>query len=137
MNASPSSWSMAALIFGAGLALAAEQPTNPIQSQLFPPELLMQHREELGLTEQQLANIHRHLEQAGADAAAVQKKLEEATRKLGDLLGKEVVDERAALKQLDELLDTEREAKRLHLQVMIRVKNELTAKQQRWLGEKV
>src|SRR5262245_15403837 len=127
MNPFAQSWIFMALC---GLVCAAEPPENPIQARLFPPELVMQHLEELGLTEQQMAGIRGHLEKAGAEAAEVQKKLHAATQKLGDLLGKEAVDEAAVLKQLDEVLQTEREMKRLHLQVMIRIKNELTAKQQ-------
>src|SRR5262245_29482703 len=136
MNTFVRPWSVIAMVLGAGLAFAAEPPDNPIQSQLFPPELLMQYHEELGLTEPQMTRVREHLEKAGAAASAAQKKLEAATLKLGNLLGKEAIDEPAAVKQLDEVLDAEREVKRLHLQVMIRIKNELTPKQQRLLAEK-
>src|SRR5437016_9765512 len=88
------------LILCASVARAAEQPRNPLETQLFPPELIMQHREELGLSEQQVTKIRGHLEEVQTTGAEVHKKLETATAKLGAALGKESVAEAEALKHL-------------------------------------
>ncbi len=124
------SFCVCVLIACTGVVSAAEQTEQQIHTQLFSPELLMQHREELGLTDEQLARIHSHLDKVQADAAEAQKKLDPVTRKLAELLGAESVDEAAAMKQLEDVFNAEREMKRLHMRVMIRIRNELTAKQQ-------
>src|SRR5262245_28106086 len=107
----------------------ADEPADPIQEQLVSPEFVIQHREDIGLTDGQVDQIRHHLDQVAAEATDVQKKIELNTRKLAEVLRPESIDEKAALQQLDELLKIQREAMRLHMGVMIRIRNELTAKQ--------
>ena len=118
------------------VVFAAGPPSDPIHAQLFPPELLMQHREEIGLTKKQVEQIRVHLDQAAANATDYQKNVGEATKKLAELLSVQEIDEAAAMKQLDEVLAAEENLKRLHLRLMIRIKNELTD-QQRQLAAKI
>src|SRR4051812_34026451 len=121
----------ACILFACTAAASAGEPAEQaIHGQLFPPELLMAHRDQLGLTDKQLERIRGHLEQANTDSTQAQQKVEPTARKLGELLGAESIDEAAALKQLEEVLNAERELKRLHLRVMIRIRNELTPRQQ-------
>ena len=51
--------------------------------------------------------------------------------KLAKLLAASNVDEEAALKQLDEVLALEKTVKHIHLRVMIQIRNELSAEQQK------
>lgn len=117
------------LVAFAGDLRAAESPEQAIQEHLIPPEVLLQHQQELGLSDEQLTRIRSHLEQVQADVAQAQQKLEPSTRKLAELISADLIDETAVLKQLDELIDAERVMRRLHMRVMVRVRNELTEKQ--------
>lgn len=115
--------------------LAGAEPVhNAIESHLIPPELLMQHRDVLGLSKQQQDEIRRLAEQTGRQAAEHQRSVEQTTHALARLLATHPIDEPAAIQQLDKLLKTEEIVKRLHLQFMIRVKNQLTAEQLELIG---
>jgi Spy/CpxP family protein refolding chaperone len=111
--------------------VAAGDPTrDPIQVHWIPPELLIQHREGIGLTDQQIEIIETRLEEAGPIVERYQARLSDAMGKLAQLLAVTRVDEEAALKQLDEVLRIEKEMKRAHLSVMIQIRNALSAEQQ-------
>ena len=98
---------------------------------LIPTELLMRHRAEIGLTDRQVADIRAHVERDGRRMQAAQNRANQAMGRLAELLSAAKVDEQAALKQLDEVLAIEKDQKRLHLQIMIRIRNELTGEQRR------
>jgi hypothetical protein len=69
------------------------------------------------------------MEAAGPRAQALQKLADQARGQLAETLAADDVDEEAVLKQLDKMLLAEKDQKRLHMQVMIRLRNELTPQQ--------
>ena len=85
-----------AVVTTCSVICAADLPHDPIHSQLFPPQLLIQHREQIGLTDKQVDQIHAHLEQVGRQTGDYQKQAAEATRKLAELLSVQGIDEPAA-----------------------------------------
>lgn len=109
----------------AGMAMA----DDPIHALLFPPELLIQHRAQIGLTDQQVEQIRGRLEEAGPKVQEHQIRLNKAMGRLAELLSAEKVDEDTTLKQLDEVLAIEKHLKTAHLRIMIQIRNELTAQQ--------
>ena len=123
-------------VLGCGLAAAEETPLASFHEQMFLPELILQHREELELTAEQIERIRGHIRGATTDAVQAEKRVEPETRRLSGLLAAENVDESAALAQLDKMLDAEREVKRVHLRVLIRIRNELTTEQRGILAAK-
>ena len=102
---------------------------DPIQSLLFPPELLIQHREDIGLSDEQIQQIRAQVEEAGPSAHEHETQLHEATGRLAELLSAEEVNETAALQQLDDVLAAEQDLKQLHLRLLIRIRNGLTSEQ--------
>jgi Spy/CpxP family protein refolding chaperone len=60
----------------------------------------------------------------------LQWQLQDAVEALHETMKANSVNEQQALAQLDKVLDAEREIKRLHIGMGIRIKNQLTAEQQ-------
>ena len=97
---------------------------------LFPPDLVMQHQQEIGLRPEQRSAITKAIQELQTKVIDLQWKMQEQSQRLGTLLQKPVVDQAAALAQLDEVLGLEREVKRVHVTLLIQIKNTLTADQQ-------
>lgn len=107
----------------------AQPPGDPLQELLVSPDVLARHRAELKLTEEQLSEIRARAEKAAPQVQAAQQRSNKAMGRLAELLAADKVDEEAALRQLDEVLAREKEQKRIHLRVMIQIRNALTAEQ--------
>lgn len=124
------------LVLVLAVPLAAQQGgDDPLARLLFPPELVMQHQAAIGLRPEQRSGITRAISDFQSKVVDTQWRMQEASQKLAELLGKPVVDQQAALTQVDEVLRLERELKRGHLGLLIQIKNLLTAEQQGRLTE--
>jgi len=127
-----------ALALLAVAALGAQQPPpppgqppdDPLGRVLFPPELVMQHQQEIGLRPEQRATITKAIQDFQTRVVELQWRMQEQSQRLTTLLDKPAVDQTAALAQVDELLGVEREVKRSHLTLLIQIKNALSAEQQ-------
>ena len=114
-------------------AASAQQPQKPedaIAQLLFAPELVMQHQQKIGLKPAQRTAITTAIQEVQAQVIEVQWKMQEEMAKLLELLGATPVNESAALAQVDRLFTAERDIKRAHLALLIRIKNTLTKEQQ-------
>jgi len=98
--------------------------------ELFPPELVMRHQEDIGLSEEQKATLVREMQELQSDLVPLQFEMSEAAGKLGDALAAQRVDEKKAAELADRLMSLESRIKRRHLALMIRIKNTLTPEQQ-------
>ncbi len=103
---------------------------DPVGRNLFPPELVMQHQQQIGLTEGQRAAIKKEVEGAQSKFLDLQWQMQAESEKLVGLLQARPVDEARALAQADSVMSLERTIKKTHLGVLIRIKNALTAEQQ-------
>jgi Spy/CpxP family protein refolding chaperone len=111
-------------------APAAPMPPDPIARNLFPPDFILAHAEDVGLTPDQTKAIKEEVRDAQKQFTEMQWQLEDAVEAMGSLLKPNAVDEKAALAQLEKVLDLERSIKRMQLGLMIRMKNKLNANQQ-------
>jgi len=111
------------------------QPSDPIAENLFPPELVMQHRQELGLTDEQRAAIKEEAIKASTRFSELQWQMQDEMETMANLVKGVSVDEQKVLAELDKLLNIEREVKRTQLTLSIRIKNKLTSEQQMRLHE--
>jgi Spy/CpxP family protein refolding chaperone len=100
---------------------------------LFPPELVMRHQQQLQLTEQQRTTIKEAVKQLQTQTLEFQWELQELNEALSEMLARESVDSRAALAQVERMLEIEGQVKRMHLDLLIRIKNTLTREQQEQL----
>lgn len=123
------------LLLSFSAAIARQQQPDPFAGNLFPPELIMQHQQTLGLSEEQKIFLKAELRKMQTRLTELQWELQDEVEKLAALMKQDPVDEAQALTQLDKVLNLEREIKRLHIGLLIRIKNKLTPEQQGRLRE--
>ena len=110
-------------------------PRDPLGDALFPPELVMQHQRELALTDEQKAFMRSEINRTTTRFNELQWQLQDAMEALHETMKANSVNEQLALSQLDKVLESEREIKRSHMELAIRIKNKLTPEQQAKLQE--
>jgi Spy/CpxP family protein refolding chaperone len=103
---------------------------DPLGDVMFPPEMIMGHARELGITDEQRTFMRGEIQKTTTRFLELQWQLQDAMEALHQTMKSNSVDEQQALSQLDKVLDTERQIKRLHFSLGIRLKNQLTAEQQ-------
>ncbi|MGO9830908.1 MAG: Spy/CpxP family protein refolding chaperone [Myxococcaceae bacterium] len=109
--------------------VGAGQAADPIGRKLVPPELIMSHQTELGIDEHQRDAILKELERAQAQFPRLQWQLQAATEQLVALLEAAKIDEAKALAQASEVMRLEVEIKKMHLGMLIRIRNLLSETQ--------
>jgi len=119
------------LLFLSISAFAQQPPPNddPIGRQLFPPEMVMGHQEELGLQEKQRAAIRSEVHKVQSRFVDLQWQLSEDTEKMASLLRSTPIDEARVLEQADKVMAQEREVKKMQLSMLVRIRNLLTPEQ--------
>ena len=103
---------------------------DPLADVMFPPDFIMGHARQLGLSDEQKAFMRGEIQKTVSSFNELQWKLQDEMELLHDTLKSSSVSEQQALSQLDKVLDTEREIKRLHIGMGVRLKNHLTPEQQ-------
>lgn len=110
-------------------------PKDPMGENLFPPELVMQFQEQIGLSPEQRQDITSALQENGPKFEKLHQRMQQEIGALDLVLKKDRVSSEPALAQFDKLQDLEREARRAQLGLMIRLKNILSPEQQARLQE--
>ena len=136
---------MTRTLFAIGLTLAclgaASAHADPIMGmgpprgptflrELFMPTAVMRYQTEIGLTEAQRTTITNDITEAQKRVVDLRWQLEAKEAAFGKLLAADKIDEQAAMAQAAELMTLEEQMKRVHLQLLIQVKNALTPEQQ-------
>lgn len=113
-----------------GAAESPAQKDDPIGRNLFPPELVMSHQQQIGLEEDQRETIKKEIGKAQSKFLDLQFQMQRESEKLIQLLQARPVEEAKVLAQADAVMRLETETKKTHLSLLIRIKNALTAEQQ-------
>jgi Spy/CpxP family protein refolding chaperone len=108
---------------------------DPLAPHLFPPDLVMRHAPEIGLDEKQRAAVKELVVKMQARFLDLQWDLQAESEKMARLLQASPVDETAVLAQADKVMGLEREVKKAHLSLLVRIKNLLTEAQRDKLME--
>ena len=103
---------------------------DPLAHLMFPPDMIMGHARQLNLTEEQKQFMRSEIQKTTATFQDLQWKLQDQMELLQETMKSTSVNEQQALAQLDKVLDIEREIKRLHIGLAVRLKNRLTPEQQ-------
>jgi Spy/CpxP family protein refolding chaperone len=106
---------------------------DPLAHVMFPPELIMGHARQLGLTDEQKTFMRGEIQKTTVSFNELQWKLQDQMELLHESMKATSVNESQVLAQLDKVLDIEREIKRLHIGLAVRLKNRLTPEQQEQL----
>ncbi len=125
----------ALLFLAAGGARGQQPDQDPIGQSFFPPELVIQHQEAIGLNEEQKTYLKTEIRQAQLKFTEWQWKLQDEMEKLVSLVKQPRVEEPESLAQLEKVLAIEREIKRAQVTLLVRIKNKLTPEQQAKLVE--
>lgn len=108
---------------------------DPLFRTLFPPELIMQHRQAIDLSDEQRDAISGLISDLQGRVLGLQWELAAEVEELAGITGRPRVDLDRALDQMDSVLETEKEIKQAHLEMLVRIKNILTPDQQARLEE--
>ena len=106
---------------------------DPLAHLMFPPDMIMNHARQLNLTDEQKTFMRSEIQKTTASFQDLQWKLQDQVELLQETMKSTSVNEQQALAQLDKVLDLEREIKRLHIGLAVRLKNRLTPEQQEQL----
>jgi len=106
---------------------------DPLAHLMFPPDMIMGHARQLNLTDEQKSFMRSEIQKTTTSFQELQWKLQDQMELLHDTMKSTSVNEQQALAQLDKVLEIEREIKRLHIGLAVRLKNRLTSEQQEQL----
>ena len=113
--------------------LAQQEQTvaeDPLFGTLFPPELIMQHRRAISLTDEQRDAVSQLIGNLQGRVVRLQWDLLDEIERLAEITAPARVDLDRSLDQIGNVLDTESEIKQAHLEMLVRIKNLLSAEQQ-------
>lgn len=108
---------------------------DPLGQSFFPPELVMQNQQAIGLSDEQKSYLRTEIRDAQMKFTDLQWKLQDEAEKMVSLAKQSHVDEQQVLAQLDKVLSVEREVKRAQIALLVHIKNKLTPEQQAKLDE--
>lgn len=116
-------------------SLRAQHDPDPLGEHLFPPELLQETHQVIGLTEDQVSSLKAGIQKAQDRLSDLKQRLQVEMDALANLVKKERLEEELVLTQSDKVLNLERKIKRTQFALLVQIKNTLTAEQQAKLKE--
>jgi Spy/CpxP family protein refolding chaperone len=125
----PGAAAQAAAAGGPGGPGAGPAGNDPIGRYLYPPEAVLGHAQELGLSDAQRKSIRDAVHEMQRRFLDLQFDLEERTETVSRLLQQTPVDEAKVLAAVDQVLLLENQVKKAQLSLLVRIKNQLTAAQ--------
>jgi Spy/CpxP family protein refolding chaperone len=113
----------------------APQPgmPDPMHDVMFPPGMILDHARQLNLTDEQKAYMRAEIQKTTTSFNELQWNLQDQMEILHEMMKASPVIEEQVLGQLNRVLDIERDIKRLHFGLAVRLKNRLTEAQQEQL----
>jgi Spy/CpxP family protein refolding chaperone len=129
---------VALLFLAAAIAspLHAAEPADKdewLKGRLFGPELVLKHQSRLKLSEKQREAIGVELKRVQAQAAESDWTLMSEAAELQELIDKYPVDAKAVMSGVDKIFAAENRKKRLYVEMLVNIKNILTAEQVSYL----
>jgi Spy/CpxP family protein refolding chaperone len=99
-------------------------------SHVFPPRLVMEHQQEIGLKPAQADAIKQAMTETQQKLLDLQWRLDAESEALAKLLSTDHVDEATALTKLDQVTAIEQQVKRTNFSLLVKIKNQLDPGQQ-------
>ena len=123
------------LILGASLAMAQGpgKQKDVFKGKLFPPNVILENQDELGLSKEQFTAIRAAVVEVQSNVAEHEWDLREAYRSVLDELDKQPIDEDEVLSKVEAALRAENEVKKLQVTMLIKLRNLLTDEQAEYL----
>jgi len=108
---------------------------DPLARFLYPPELIMAHQEAIGLTDKQRTAIQEAVKDAQSKLLDMQFRMSAEVEKLQRLIQATTPDEPKVLDEVNRVLTLERDVKVTQMTLMVRIKSQLTERQQSQLNQ--
>jgi Spy/CpxP family protein refolding chaperone len=108
---------------------------DPLARFLYPPELVMSHQEAIALTDKQRSAIQDAVKDAQSKVVDLQFKMSAEVEKLQRLIQATSPDEPKVLDEVNRVLTLERDLKVAQMTLMVRIKSQLTERQQGLLDQ--
>ena len=115
---------------------AAGEKGDVFKGKLFPPNVILEHQAELGLSKQQFTAIKKAVVEVQANVAEHEWDVREAYVAIMAELDKSPIDEDKALEYVGAALLAENQVKKQQMAMLIRLRNLLTAEQIAYLESK-
>lgn len=116
------------------LAQSNQEGQDPLQKYIYPPELIMNNQQKIGLSVEQRKMIIGIVSESQEKFNVLQWDLQSQSEAFIEIIKQDKVDEASALEQLEKLLNLEEKIKKAQITLFIRIKNQLTSEQQRMLN---
>ena len=114
---------------GIGLANAAEPQKDVFKGKLFPPNVILEHQEELKLSKAQFTAIRAAVVEVQAGVAEHEWDMREAYHALMQELDKAPIDEDRVIEHANVALLAENQVKKKQMAMLVKLKNLLIAEQ--------
>lgn len=127
---------MIVLVFVAlfsGFACAAEGHRDVFKGKLFPPNVILEYQDQLGLTKDQFKAIKTAVVEVQSRVAEHEWDMREAYMQIMSELDESPIDEDSVLALVDKALGAENRVKKEQMTMLIRLRNLMTEEQLAWL----
>ena len=127
-----------ALLLALGLvftapAMAENGKDEPFKGKLFPPNVILEHKEQLNLTKQQFTEIRAAVVEVQSGVAEHEWDMAEAYQAMMVELDRETIDQAVVLEHADAALRAENEVKKKQISMLVKLRNLLNEEQVAYL----
>jgi len=116
-----------------GAVVAAQPKADVFKGKLFPPNVILQHQDQLGLSKEQFTAIKAAVIDVQANVAEYEWDMREAYLGIMSALDESPVDEGKVMTLVNTVLLAENEVKKEQMTMLIRLRNLLTGEQVTYL----
>ncbi len=124
---------LAVASLGLGTALAAAPKDDVFKGKLFPPNVILENKAELGLSKAQFQAIRAAVVEVQSGVAEHEWDMQEAYQELMQELDEAPIDENRVLELASKALLAENQVKKKQMAMLVRLKNLLTEEQVSYL----
>jgi Spy/CpxP family protein refolding chaperone len=121
------------LFTSAASAQGQGAPKDVFKGKLFPPNIILEHQDQLNLSKDQFTAIRAAVVEVQANVAEHEWDMREAYQRAMTDLDESPVDEDQVLENIDAVLQAENQVKKLQMTMLIRLRNLLTDEQMAYL----
>ena len=120
------------LVFAAP-TVAAEGKDEPFKGKLFPPNVILEHKDQLNLTKQQFTEIRAAVVEVQSGVAEHEWDMAEAYQAMMTELDRETIDQAVVLEHATVALRAENEVKKKQISMLVKLRNLLNNEQVAYL----
>ncbi len=121
------------LLASVATAQDAGNQKDVFKGKLFPPNIIMEHQDKLGLSKEQFTAIRAAVVEVQSNVAGYEWDLREAFQRVLSALDESPIDEDKVIESLEAALRAENEVKKRQVAMLVKLRNLLTDEQVEYL----